>query len=1141
LRSVAALSMHVALLCSVLGVARAASRAEFVAQLGHTNAIDALAFSPDGRLLASGGHDSIVKLWDVRTGSEFRALAGHGNTVTSLAFSRDGKTLVSASLDASIRFWDVESGKSIRVVQRPAGVNCIAVSPDGRVLASCGMEPEVHLWNFATGENIKVLRGHTRVVNSASFSSDGRFLATGGNDNTIRFWELPSGREVRSISLPALHVLPPDAKTGKPMETHQAYNTDCVTSVVFSPNNSMVASVSYSVKHYAVNGIAFAIALWDVGGRQVRVIDTFMGGGPASFIFMPDHNSVAGTVSFSPDGKTLLATGFDYSIKQWDVNTGLLVKPIPVITWDEPPEKAHETLVKFQSMRWDPPRLPTFSPDRKTAAFVLENSILIWDVAAPRQISYLGALTTSVSSVSLSPDGHTLATANGFRPTRLWDLLTGGSPRILDRGVFPPGASSVAFSPKGDLLASAALDIYQTTGSVDLWDSGTGRKLRTLTGTSSDPVGVAFDSTGAKLAVGRLDDAVSLFDVASGTKIRTFDSTTLSDNHVALSEDGRILAHVASGKISVRIPHTEVSPTENPAFQALLKDESSSHVTVWNSQTGAVLMSEKGNEESFWSVALSRDGKLLAVAGTKTFLWNVATHRLIRRFDAVTGAVAFSPDGTMLAGGDGADIRLWDLVTGAEIALLRGHQGRITSLSFGKNGRLASGAQDGSARLWDVAKKEEIAALFSVGDSDYAIATPENYYMTSRSGLRGVAFRLGVRTFPFDQFDLRYNRPDKVLERLGASKNLIQPLRALAEDRARRLGFDSEKLGDDFHVPELKIVDPGPPLSFERPVVHFTVRASDTVYELNRLNVFVNGVPIHGAAGVGLTNLHTKAVEREITVPLTSSQNKIQVSVVNEKAVESLAETIDVTYTGTAVDPKLYLLSIGVSGYMLPENNLRYPAGDARAVEQFWHSGAGRFKSAITRIIQDRDATRERIRAAKSFLQQAGIDDVVVLFFAGHGVLDKDGNYYFGTWDFNPGTPADRGLPYAEIENLLDGLSARKKLVLIDTCHAGSDDQQEILRERFADLRRGTGAHVVAASGGLHQAQELNEFGSGAFTFALLEGLRGKADVNSDGEVNVAELRNYVSQRVQELSHGQQRPSVRAENLDLDFSLARRR
>ena len=153
-------------------------------------------------------------------------------------------------------------------------------------------------------------------------------------------------------------------------------------------------------------------------------------------------------------------------------------------------------------------------------------------------------------------------------------------------------------------------------------------KLGTITGNSADPVGLAFDSAGDKLAVGRMDDTVTLIDVATGQKVRAFDRTYFSSNQVALSGDGRILVHASSGSRSAQVIHSPDQSLSNPAIKAIV--DAKPRVTAWNTQTGDVLFTEAGDPDSLEKVAISRDGKLLAAGGTKAFLWELSTHRLIR-------------------------------------------------------------------------------------------------------------------------------------------------------------------------------------------------------------------------------------------------------------------------------------------------------------------------------------------------------------------------------------------------------------------------------------------------------------------------------------------------------------------------------
>ena len=467
--------------------------------------------------------------------------------------------------------------------------------------------------------------------------------------------------------------------------------------------------------------------------------------------------------------------------------------------------------------------------------------------------------------------------------------------------------------------------------------------------------------------------------------------------------------------------------------------------------------------------------------------------------------------------------------------------------------------------------------------------TPDQYYRSSKSNVRGVAFRVKGQLYPFEQFDLRFNRPDIVLQRLGlAAPEVVQSYEQAYTRRLRKMGFTASMLGKEFHLPELSILSQDLPLSTAEASLKLHVSANDDSYALDRLNVFVNDVPIYGTAGLALTTKGAQHAEQDIVAPLVAGRNKVQVSVLNAQGTESLKQTVYVTSTADQGPVDVYVVAIGVSEYQNSAYNLRYAAKDAADFLSLYRSlesqPAPHGQVHVLEITNSK-ATREGIRQAKAFLQQARVNDLAVAFVAGHGMIDAKQNYYFGTWDIDPAQPEVRGLPYEDFESLLDGIPALQKMLLIDTCFSGEIDKDEqtvvaqaaaggdgtvmmrafkaqrgvsvvadldnnagtaqgsnslvrFQQDWFADLRRGTGAVVISSASGNEYALEGEQWHNGVFTYALLNGLKNRAaDSNKDSIVTVGELQAYVIDQVRTLTQGGQNPTVRRENLEYDFAV----
>jgi WD40 repeat protein len=650
---------------------------------GHTAPVWCVAFSPDGKCLASGDDKMTVRVWDVQTGQEVSTLkvAGwNGVPITSVAFSPDGKRLAAGvgwdpQVDVrglgEVVVWDLESGR-VAFSQRTGGwVYRVVFSPDSKRLASAGVHEdpshpqhtfgEIILWDVQTGRAALSLKGLQGSVFSVTFSPDGKQLAGASavlqapraGEGAVKVWDVQTGKEL--YSFPG--------------------HTSFVRSVAFGPDGKHLASASYDR----------TVKIWDTQRR--REVHSFTG-----------HSEEIESIAFSPDGQCLASASQDWTVKLWDTQTGR-----PCFTL-----KGHAGEV----------RCVAFSPEgKRLASASADGTVKVWDARKnPEALDFKGH-AGAVWCAAFSPNSQHLATGGKDTTVRIWDART-GQHRLTLKGHTGP-VEGVAFSPDGFRLASCSQD--QT---VKVWDARTGQERLTLRGHVAAVKGIAFSPDGRRLTTVSSDKTVRWWDSQTGQEVLCLKGHIGEISSVAFSPDGNRLASGGgeagpwskAGEVRVWSLGTgrEVLPPVSHAYYVagLAFSPDSKHLASASGGAKEVLAWGIPGAKRAWGEQEAKKWWNWQMKRKELKLWDVQTPQKslnLRGHTQPVTSVCFSRDGHRLASAslDGT-VRVWDSETGDEVLSLGGPPRAVTHVVFSPDGnRLASAGLDGTVKVWDATPREE--------------------------------------------------------------------------------------------------------------------------------------------------------------------------------------------------------------------------------------------------------------------------------------------------------------------------------------------------------------------------------------------------------------------------------------------------
>jgi WD40 repeat protein len=1114
-----------------------------VLPIGHTSVLGSITFSPDGKKIITTSFDKTAKIWDAKTSYLLANLKStdiydNERRISREAFTDDLKPTAVLSEDGTkaatifndsddkggeVDVWDAKTGKLIKKITVNYYGESIVFShaffdhKGNNILICSKKENESWLYNLKRSyfSDTLIFPAYT---GSAVFSPDDNNILLKYPKN-ISVFNIPSKNYVADIPATDLAFFVNDGKKIFSFSTRYSWPYDLPK--LWNTGNGTLIKVLDSSKirdvHSCINNgnqilISYEPALIKLWNMETMK-EVFQ-------IKLPSvYKSQEIKAYLSRDGKTLLYYGLDSSLRVIETGSGNVKYEIPY-----PPGDKIEAAA--------------LSPDGRMAVFGLsDQNIWEWDFSRKKLFPKLAGHVLYSGLLKYDKDPISISTISDDSLMHIWNLETG---RFTVRQLGNPGKIyEVIYSPDGQQMAIRCNDEI-----ARIFNVYTGEHLYDLVGHTNFISSLVYSPDGKEILTASYDSTLRIWSAADGNPVRVIAKLSNEPEIAVYSKDMKsieIKYYYSSTNVTVLdLKTNEFSQKEqldtivDPTAETYLLQEEKNELNLYKKQNQELAFTLTGHKSDINQVRYSPDGKLI---------------------------ITSSDDNNAI---------IWDKATGKAKWILSGHSSFVKDAQFSPDGKyVITCSRDNTLKKWDTRTGKLIVTFFPVDSKYFFDQIPAGYYYATPEAAKLLHYvTKDLKVITFEQLDVKYNRPDKVLEAIGNTDTaLIKSYQKAWEKRIKKLGIDTTAFRDGYSVPEADFANRNN-IDYEQKNESLTlhIKGIDSTYKLDRFNVWVNEAPVYGQKGVSISKRNKNSLGTTITIKLSQGENRIETSVTNVNGTESYRMPLIVNYTPAVKQKEItHFIGIGIDQFADKQYNLQYSSKDIRDLSKKLKEKYG--DAIIIDTLFNQNVTVANVKALKQKLKQTTENDKVIIAYSGHGMLSKDYDYYLSTYSINFEKPEQNGLPYDELESLLDSIPARKKLMLIDACHSGEVDKEELttinstadsmklkkgikpvaykqdekhlglknsfelMQSLFVNVGKSTGATIISAAAGTQFALERGDLKNGVFTYSILEAM------NKYPTLKISELKKIVGERVEQLTNGLQKPTSRNETIAVDWGV----